>query len=73
MDTNIRNDKPKKFNSKRGSGGVVTLFEKEYEKYVFKIKSQAPDILWVKLGKKCFGLDKDLEIKTTLEIVISHH
>ena len=38
MDTNIRNDKPIKFNSKRGSGGVVTLFEKNMKNMSSKLK-----------------------------------
>ena len=55
-----RSDRPKKNKAKRGSGGVIILFKKYLEKFVSKINSQIPDILWIKLDKTYFHLKKDL-------------
>jgi exonuclease III len=52
-------------NNKRkhcGSGGVVTLYKSNLEKGVSKIKSQSNDLMWMKLDKHFFHLEKDMYI-----------
>lgn len=60
----FRSDRYKGKKCKRGHGGIVNFFKTEFKKGIVKLKSQSPDIIWIKLCKKFFGLQKDLYISS---------
>ena len=58
----FRSDRVKKKKAIRGSGGVVTLFKKHFEKGLSNIISKSTDILWMKFDKTFFNLGRNLFI-----------
>ena len=56
--TSHRSMKHKK--ARRSSGGVAVLVRNNISKGVTRVKSASDDIIWLKLDKKFFGINKDI-------------
>lgn len=64
--SSFRSDRVKgKPTSRCNSGGIVVLFKNEIIKGITKLTSNNPDIIWIKLSKKFFGLQNDWLVCTT--------
>jgi len=57
-----RSDRSAKKSSRRNSGGVVIMFRNKFSKGVTKLSIGHPDILWCKLDRNFFGLERDLYV-----------
>ena len=58
----FRSDRKRSKAARRNSGGVVLLFKHKYINGLQKLKTEMNDIIWVKLDKLFFNLEKDIYI-----------
>ncbi len=55
-----RSDRKKNKRRYCGSGGVITLYRDYYESGVTKIKSKSSALMWMKLDRTYFNLERDI-------------